>query len=72
MRRTWLDHPLDERIVEAKGGVVPDLRVQHAGCSKGKRKATEHSKIYVPSPAVAAVGNDNFKELREKARRMLE
>ena len=60
MRRTLALNPTSERIVEDmtryplvidkiiehKGGVVPDFTMQHAGCSKRKRK-TEGSRLYV-------------------------
>ena len=60
-----------DKIVEYKGGVVPDFSVQHAGCSKRKRKATEPSRMYVPSPEVAALTGERAKELRAKAREMI-
>ena len=58
VRRTWADNPTSERIVEDmsryplvidkivehKGGVVPDFKMQHQGCSKRKRKVTEAAK----------------------------
>ena len=77
LRRTWADHPTSARIVqdvsryplvidkivEFKGGVVPDNAVQHSGCSRHKRKASPGSErgaivyepVYVPTPEVAAV-----------------
>ena len=39
-----------DKIVEHKGGVVPDFQVQHKGCSKRKQKSTGDSRLYVPSP----------------------
>ena len=84
MRRTWRLNPSSERIVEDmsryalvidkiveyKGGVVPDFAMQHAGCSKRKPKATDASRIYVPSPEVATIAADRHKELRAEAARM--
>ena len=66
----WAMHPTSERIVEDisryplvidkivehKGGLVPDFEMQHAGCSKRKRKASGASRLYTPSPEVAAIG----------------
>ena len=83
MRRTWLDNPCSERIVEDvmryplvidkivehEGGVVPDFKMQHAGCSKRKRKVTEESRLYVPSPEVATVAAERRLVLREEASR---
>lgn len=83
MRRTWLHNPTSERIVEDvtryplvidkivehKGGVVPDYKMQHAGCSKRKRKVTEESRLYVPSPEVATVAAERRLVLREEASR---
>ena len=43
-----------DKIVEHKGGVVPDFLAQHAGCSKRKRKTTEGSRLYTPSTEVKA------------------
>ena len=54
LRYTWCHHPEPQRIVEDvtrwlttidiiiqhEGGVVPDALIQHAGCSKTKRKGT--------------------------------
>ena len=69
MRRTWATNPSSERIVEdmtryplvidkiveCKGGIVPDYKAQHAGCSKRKRKTTESTQLYTVSPGMAAV-----------------
>ena len=60
-----------DKIIEHKGGVVPDFCVQHAGCSKRKRKAVEPSRMYVPPPEVATIVAELCKELRSKAREML-
>lgn len=59
-----------DKIIEHKGGVVPDFTMQHAGCSKRKRKATEGSRLYVPSPEVATIAADRRQALREEAKRM--
>lgn len=59
-----------DKIVEHKGGVVPDFKMQHAGCSKRKRKATEPSRSYVMSPEVKGVSGERCKELRAVAARM--
>ena len=83
MRRTWLHNPSSERIVEDisryptvidrivehKGGVVPDHKLR-AGCSQRKRKLTEASRCYVMSPQVATVAADRSKQLREKAKKL--
>lgn len=85
MRRTWVHNPSSERIVEdisryplvidriieCEGGVVPDFTMQHAGCSKRKRKATDPSRIYVMSPEIATVAADRRQALRAEAQRML-
>lgn len=42
-----------DKVVEHNGGVVPDFNMQHQGCSKRKRKATEASRLYIMSPEVA-------------------
>ena len=77
MLRTWEHTPTSERIVEDvmrypiviqkiveyKGGVVPDLCMQHEGCSKRKRKATEQSRMYSPPPEVSAVATARMKAL---------
>lgn len=47
-----------DKIIEHQGGVVPDYKAQHTGCSKRKRKVTEASRLYVPSPEVATVAAD--------------
>jgi hypothetical protein len=81
MRRSWLSNPTSEmivedvmryplvidKVVEHKGGVVPDYNFQKQGCSKRKRKVTEPSRSYVPCKEVATVAADRCKELREKA-----
>mmetsp|Transcript_9998 Transcript_9998/g.20211 ORF Transcript_9998/g.20211 Transcript_9998/m.20211 type:complete len:99 (-) Transcript_9998:9-305(-) len=60
MRRTWADNPTSARIVEDisrypliidkiieyKGGLVPDFSAQHNGCSKRKRKVTDPCRLY--------------------------
>ena len=60
-----------QKIVEAKGGVVPDFTVQHAGCSKRKRTVTAPSGLYMPSPQVATVMSNRTKALRELAKSMV-
>ena len=59
------------KIIEYRGGVVPDYCIQLAGCSKRKRNAPDPSRIYTPSPEVAAVLGKRAKVLREKARSMV-
>lgn len=59
-----------DKIIEHEGGVVPDFKMQHQGCSKRKRKVTEPSRIYVASPEVATIAADRRKELRAKAASM--
>jgi hypothetical protein len=63
MRRKWATNPISERIVEdvtryplvidkiveCKGGIVPDYKAQHAGCSKRKQKTTEGTRLCVHS-----------------------
>ena len=58
------------KIVEHKGGVVPDFKMQHQGCSKRKRKDTEASRIYQPSPEIATIAAERRKVLREQAKSM--
>jgi len=59
-----------DKIVEHKGGVVPDFKMQFEGCSKRKRKVTEASRIYSPTPEVATIAATRHKALREEAERM--
>ena len=82
MRRTWADYPSSERIVEDvtryplvidkiiehKGGVVPDFQMQHKGCSKRKRKVTQASRLYTPSPEVATIAAE--RDAKHCARRL--
>ena len=84
MRRTWATNPSGERIVEdmtryplvidkiveCKGGIVPDCKAQHAGCSKRKRKTTEGTRLYAVSPGTAAVAAVRREELLETAKRL--
>ena len=60
-----------DKIIEHQGGVVPDYKAQHTGCSKRKRKVTEASRLYVPSPEVATIAAERRKLLREEAKSML-
>ena len=43
-----------EKIIEYKGGLVPDFSMAHDGCSKRKRSA--HGSSFEPAPEVAAIG----------------
>ena len=90
MERTWQSHPLgwrivedmlrlplvQDKIVEYKGGLVPDFEMQHEGCSKRKLReehevpATESREIYVPEPEVACAMKKRLKQLRAKAKHM--
>ena len=92
MVRTWEKHPLgwrivedmsrlplvQDKIIEHEGGLVPDLEMQHEGCSKRKRKlreeqtgsATESRVIYEPELDVQRAMKKRLKELRAKAKRM--
>ena len=95
MVRTWADHPQGwrivedmtrlplvlDKIIEAKGGLVPDFEIQHGGCSKRKRslkgqgrslKGADSASLwsYQPSAEVAAVAKRRCKELRQKASEM--
>ena len=84
MRRTWADNPTGARIVEDisrypliidkiieyKGGVVPDFAAQRNGCSKRKRKASEACRLYTPSAEVEALAATRRKQLRLKAQEM--
>ena len=88
MVRTWADHPQGwrivedmtrlplvlDKIIEAKGGLVPDFEMQHGGCSKRKRslKGADSASLrsYQPSAEVAAVAKKRCKELRQKASEM--
>ena len=62
-----------DKIVEhtSKGGLVPDFEMQHAGCSKRKRKASGASRLYTPSPEVAAIAAERRNALHAQARSML-
>ena len=55
------------KIVEYKGGLVPDFAAQHEGCSRRKRKATDPSRMYVPTPEVATIASERRVALREMA-----
>lgn len=57
-------------IVAHKGGVVPDYKAQHDGCSKRKRTATAPCRIYTPSTEVAKIASERRLELRAEARRL--
>ena len=56
-----------DKIVAHKGGVVPDFCIQHAGCSRRKRKLIEPSRMYEPPPEVATIAAARHKALREQA-----
>ena len=56
-----------DKIVEYKGGLVPDFAAQHEGCSRRKRKATDPSRMYVPTPEVATIASERRVALREMA-----
>ena len=56
--------------MEYKGGLVPDFAAQHEGCSRRKRKATDPSRMYVPTPEVATLATERRKALREEAMSM--
>ena len=70
-----------DKVIEYKGGVVPDYAIHNPGCSKRRRKAAEKagssstpskssSRIYEPSERVAAVTEQRTKVLKEKAKKM--
>jgi hypothetical protein len=59
--------PALDKIVEHKGGLVPDFMIQHEGFSRRKRKKTDPSRMYVPPPEVAAVATERRKVLRQQA-----
>ena len=70
-----------DKVIEYKGGVVPDYVIHNPGCSKRRRKAAEKagssstpskssSRIYEPSERVAAVTEQRTKVLKEKAKKM--
>eukprot|EP00310_Coccolithus_braarudii_P008982 CAMPEP_0183382040 /NCGR_PEP_ID=MMETSP0164_2-20130417/126743_1 /TAXON_ID=221442 /ORGANISM="Coccolithus pelagicus ssp braarudi, Strain PLY182g" /LENGTH=100 /DNA_ID=CAMNT_0025559651 /DNA_START=233 /DNA_END=536 /DNA_ORIENTATION=+ len=56
-----------DKIVKYKGGLVPDFAAQHEGCSRRERKATDPSRMYVPTPEVATLASERRKALREEA-----
>ena len=60
------------KMFEHKGGVIPDWRMQHQGCSKRKRKVNEPSLIYTPTPRVAEIARPHGprqESLRQEAKR---
>jgi hypothetical protein len=73
-----------DKIIEYKGGVVPDHAYQAVGCSKQKRKVSgkaaaaapntpkggSHSSMYDPSAEVAKVTADRTATLKRKAKSM--
>ena len=65
----WID-----RIVECKGGVVPDHTVQHGGCSKHKRRERRAeagalaSRVYQPSAEIVALTSAHCAALKVKAK----
>ena len=90
MCRTWEYCPTSERIVEDitrlplvldkiiehKGGLVPDFEMAHNGCSKRKRgkvcgsAVPGASRSYQPPPEVAAAMQAKSERLRAKAEDM--
>ena len=85
LRYTWQYHPEPHRIVEDitrwdstldliiqhKGSVVPDALIQHAGCSKTKRKGSgDAARRIGQNPEVARVARERQKVLRSKAQDM--
>ena len=68
-----------DKIIQFKGGLVPDFECENKGCSKRKRK--DHSsdapsavstRAYEPPPEVAAAMKVKCEEMRLKAENMLE
>ena len=84
LRYTWRFHPEPWRIVEdvtrwpttidliiqLKGGVVPDALIQHAGCSRTKRKGNGDARSIRPNPEISAVARKRQKALRAEAKEM--
>ena len=82
LRYTWQFHPDPARIVEDvtrwpttidliiqhKGGVVPDALIQHAGCSRTKRKGTRDARSIRPNTEISEVARKRQKELRSQAK----
>ena len=84
LRYTWQFHPEPARFVEDvtrwpttidliiqhNGGVVPDALIQHAGCSRTKRKGTRDARSIRPNPEISEVARKRHrqKELRSKAK----
>ena len=82
LRYTWQFHPEPARIVEDvtrwpttinliiqhKGGVVPDALIQHAGCSRTKRKGTRDARSIRPNTEISEVARKRQKELRSQAK----
>ena len=54
-----------DKIIEYKGGLVPDFAMCHDGCSKRKRRA--HGSTFEPAPDVAAIGAERRAVLRRMA-----
>ena len=82
LQYTWRFHPEPWRIVEDvtcwpttidliiqhEGGVVPDALIQHAGCSRTKRKGTGDVRSIRPNPEISEVARKRQRELRSQAR----
>ena len=84
LQYTWQFHPEPWRIVDDvtrwpttidliiqhNGGVVPDALIQHAGCSRTKRKGTRDAHSIRPNPEISEVARKRHrqKELRSKAK----
>ena len=54
-------------IIEHKGCVIPDALIQHAGCSRTKRKGSGDARRIGRNPEVARVARERQKALRIKA-----
>ena len=57
-------------VIEHKGCVLPDALMQHAGCSRTKRKGQEGSgdvRSIRSNPQISEVARKRQRELREKA-----
>lgn len=84
LRYAWDSNPSAERIVEDvtrwpttieliiqhKGCVIPDALIQHAGCSKTKRKGSGDVRRIGQNPEIAHVARERQKVLRSKAQAM--
>ena len=55
-------------IIKHKGCVIPDALIQHAGCSRTKRKGTGDARSIRPNAQISEVARKRQGELRSQAR----